>query len=218
MDLAFEKVRPFVIHAGEQVLVGIVLAFHVTVFALLTIPESITSVVSLGELAWDQLSSPGPHAPAGDLSFRLFKIWTSHVVDVELPRFRNFAARFDAKLASSLSSFDRRRNPGFGDANSPRFSSIVTVFCANSPAVQSSHVATTRVLRGRSRMPRPARELVALGLRTRMIESELRDFGVRLPCLNQEAIAKRPKTQRRPEGYSSAPVCARAAFCPNTIR
>ena len=60
MDLAFEKVRPFVIHAGEQVLVGIVLAFHVTVFALLTIPESITSAASMGELAWDQLSSPGP--------------------------------------------------------------------------------------------------------------------------------------------------------------
>ena len=86
MDLAFEKVRPLVIYVGEQVLVGIVLAFHVTVFALLTIPESISSPASLGGLAWDQLSSPGPHAPAGDLTFRLIKIWTNHVVDLEFPK------------------------------------------------------------------------------------------------------------------------------------
>ena len=108
MDLVFEKVRPFVTYVGEQVLVGIVLAFHVTVFALLTIPESISSATSLGGLAWDQLSSPSPHAPAGDLTFRLFKIWTNHFVDVEIPRFRNLAARFDGKLALSLSSFEQR--------------------------------------------------------------------------------------------------------------
>src|SRR6266404_7901171 len=89
MDNLFKKIRPLMIDASEQVLVGIVLAFHVTVFALLTIPESVSSPTSLGGLAWDQLSSPGPHAPAGDLSLRLFKIWTSHVVDVELARFRN---------------------------------------------------------------------------------------------------------------------------------
>jgi hypothetical protein len=51
MDLIFEKVRPFVTYVGEQVLVGIVLAFHVTVFALLIIPESISSPTSLGGLA-----------------------------------------------------------------------------------------------------------------------------------------------------------------------
>src|SRR6266478_596649 len=125
MDLAFEKVRPLVIYVGEQVLVGIVLAFHVTVFALLTIPESISSPASLGGLAWDQLSSPGPHAPAGDLSLRLFKIWTSHVFDVELARFRNLAARIDRKLASSLSSFARRSGfltrPGSTPAHVPMF-------------------------------------------------------------------------------------------------
>src|ERR1700687_2668807 len=108
MDRLFEKVRPLMIYASEQVLVGIVLAFHVTVFALLTIPESISSATSLGGLAWDQLSSPSPHAPAGDLTFRLFRIWTNHVVDVEIPRFRNLAARFDGKLALSLSSFEQR--------------------------------------------------------------------------------------------------------------
>ena len=104
MDLLLEKVRPLMIYASEQVLVGIVLAFHVTVFALLTIPESISSATSLGGLAWDQLSSPSPHAPAGDLTFRLFRIWTNHVVDVEIPRFRNLAARCDGKLSLRLSS------------------------------------------------------------------------------------------------------------------
>jgi hypothetical protein len=108
MDRLFEKVRPLMIHASEQVLVGIVLAFHVTVFALLTIPESISSATSLGGLVWDQLSSPSPHAPAGDLTFRLFRLWTNHVVDVEIPRFRNLAARFDGELALSLSSLEQR--------------------------------------------------------------------------------------------------------------
>jgi hypothetical protein len=108
MDLLLEKVRPLMIYASEQVLVGIVLAFHVTVFALLTIPESISSATSLGGLAWDQLSSPSPHAPAGDLTFRLFRIWTNHVVDVEIPRFRNLAARCDGKLSLRLSSFKQR--------------------------------------------------------------------------------------------------------------
>jgi hypothetical protein len=108
MDLVFEKVRPFVTYVGEQVLVGIVLAFHVTVFALLTIPESISSATSLGGLVWDQLSSPSPHAPAGDLTFRLFRIWTNHVVDVEIPRFRSLAARFDGELALSFRSLEQR--------------------------------------------------------------------------------------------------------------
>lgn len=92
MDRLSEKLGNLIISAGEQFLVASVQAFHAIVFALLTIPESISSATSLGELAWDQLSSPGPHAPAGDLTFRLIKIWTNHVVDVELPRFRKLAA------------------------------------------------------------------------------------------------------------------------------
>lgn len=95
MERSYETLRHLIISAGEQVLVASVLAFHMIVFALMTIPETISSATSLGELAWDQLSSPSPHAPAGDLTFRLIKIWTTHVVEVELPRVRNLAARFD---------------------------------------------------------------------------------------------------------------------------
>ena len=89
MERFIKKLRDLIRSGGEQVLVASVMAFHVIVFALLTIPESITSATSLGDLAWDQLSSPSPHAPAGDLTFQLIKFWTNHVVDVELPRFRN---------------------------------------------------------------------------------------------------------------------------------
>lgn len=107
MDLLLEKLRGLIISASEQILVAIVLAFHVITFALLTIPESITSATSLGELLWDQFSSPSPHLPAGDLTFRLIKIWTNHVVDVEIPRVRNLAARFDWEFALSHRSLER---------------------------------------------------------------------------------------------------------------
>jgi len=106
MDRLFEELRTLIRSAGEQVLVATVLAFYVIVFAILTIPESISSVTSLGELAWDQLSSPSPQAPT-DLTFRLIKIWTNHLVDVQVPRLRYLTTRFDWKLAFSLRSLER---------------------------------------------------------------------------------------------------------------
>jgi hypothetical protein len=108
MDRLSENLRNLIISACEQFLVASVQAFHAIVFALLTIPESVSSVTSLGELAWDQVSSPGPHAPAGNLTFRLIKIWTNHVVEVELPRLRNLAAHFDWKFALSLHALEWR--------------------------------------------------------------------------------------------------------------
>lgn len=108
MDRLIEKLRRLIISACEQVLVASVLAFHVITFALLTIPESIASATSLGDLIWDQFSTPSPHLPAGDLTFQLIKIWTNHVVDVELPRFADLATRFDSNLALSLRSLERR--------------------------------------------------------------------------------------------------------------
>jgi len=95
--------------ACEQFLVASVQAFHAFVFALLTIPESISSATSLGDLAWDQLSSPGPRVPAGDLTFRLIRIWMNHLVEVELPRVRSLATRFDWESALSLRSLEWRR-------------------------------------------------------------------------------------------------------------
>jgi hypothetical protein len=50
MDRLFKKLRSLTISAGEQVLVASVPAFHMIVFAWMTIPESISSVALLGEL------------------------------------------------------------------------------------------------------------------------------------------------------------------------
>lgn len=102
MERLIEKLRCLITSASEQVLVASVVAFYVIAFALLTMPESVSCATSLRDLAWDQLSTPNPQTPAGDLTFRLIQIWMNHVVDVELPRVRNLARRFDWKLAIAL--------------------------------------------------------------------------------------------------------------------
>jgi hypothetical protein len=91
MDHSFKKLRTLIIRAGEQVLVASVLAVHLIAVAILTIPDSL-SVTSMGDLVWDQFSTPSPHAPAGDLTFKLLKIWLDHVIDVEIPRIRSISA------------------------------------------------------------------------------------------------------------------------------
>ena len=105
MDRLLKELRTLIVRAGEQILVASVLASHLIAVAILTIPDSL-SVTSISDLVWDQFSTPSPHAPAGDLTFRLLKIWTDHIVDVELPRFRNIstiAARiFTAYLSKTL--------------------------------------------------------------------------------------------------------------------
>jgi hypothetical protein len=112
MDLLFEKLRRLIIRAGEQILVMGVTAFYLIIFALLTIPDSV-SASSLADLVWDQFSTPSPRAPAGDLTFWLLKIWAYHIVDVELPRFRNLfsevAGQVFAARASKTSRIQTRR-------------------------------------------------------------------------------------------------------------
>ena len=96
MDRLFKKLRSLIIRAGEQILVASVLAFYLILVAMLTIPDSL-SLISLSDLVWDQFSTPSPHAPAGDVTFKLLKIWADHIFDVEVPRIRcisAFAAQF----------------------------------------------------------------------------------------------------------------------------
>src|SRR5690348_2800300 len=82
MELLAEKIRDLIVSACEQFIVASVQGFHAIIFALLTVPECVSSATSLSHLAWDQVSSPGPHAPAGDLTLPAIKIWTNHVVEV----------------------------------------------------------------------------------------------------------------------------------------
>jgi len=98
MEPLAEKLRNLIVSACEHFIVASVQGFHAFVFALLTIPECISSVTSLSQLAWDQLSSPSPHAPAGDLSLHLIKIWINHVVEIVVPQVRSRAAQADLIL------------------------------------------------------------------------------------------------------------------------
>jgi hypothetical protein len=106
MERLAKKVRILIVSACEQFIVASVQGFHAIFFALVTIPECICSVTSLSQMAWDQVSSPSPHAPAGDLTLPVIKIWTNHVVEIELPRFRNLVVRFDWQSALILSSLE----------------------------------------------------------------------------------------------------------------
>ena len=88
-------------NASPQAVVATVLATHVAVLALLAVPEMSRTIVSsliwLGELGWDQLSSPTPPTPAGDITPRVIRIWTNHVAEVELPRLLLAVARIDCQ-------------------------------------------------------------------------------------------------------------------------
>src|SRR6266481_8877663 len=98
MELLVEKIRHLIVSASEQFIVASVQGFHAIVFALLTVPECISSATSISQLAWDQVSSPSPHAPAGDLTIHLIKIWTNHVVEVVVPQVRSRATQADLTL------------------------------------------------------------------------------------------------------------------------
>ena len=93
MELLAEKIRNLIVSACEHFIVASVQGFHAIVFALLTVPECISSATSISHLAWDQMSSPGPQAPAGDLTLHLIKIWTNHVVEVVVPRVHSRATQ-----------------------------------------------------------------------------------------------------------------------------
>jgi hypothetical protein len=95
MELIAEKIRNLIVSACEQFIVASVQGFHAIVFALLTVPECICSATSISHLVWDQMSSPGPHAPAGDLTLPVIKIWTNHVVEVVVPRVRSRVTEVD---------------------------------------------------------------------------------------------------------------------------
>jgi len=94
MDRIFEKLHRLILDAVEQLLVATLMALYLIAFALLTAPGSTYSLTALCGLAWDQLSSPSPHAPAGDLNFWMIRFWTNHLIHIEFPRLRHVAIRF----------------------------------------------------------------------------------------------------------------------------
>jgi len=92
MNYVLKKLNSIIGNASPQAIVATVLAMHLAVLASVVVPElSCTigsSLIWLGQLGWDQLSSPSPPTPAGDITMRVIRIWTNHVAEVELPQLR----------------------------------------------------------------------------------------------------------------------------------
>jgi hypothetical protein len=102
MNYVLKKLSDIIGNASPQATIATILATHVAVLALLAVPELsctiASSLIGLGELGWDQLSSPSPPTPAGDITLRVIRIWTNHVAEVELPRLRLAVARIDCEM------------------------------------------------------------------------------------------------------------------------
>jgi hypothetical protein len=96
MDYALEKLDRIIASARTQVIVAAVSAIvAVIVVAFLSAPEFLDAVISIVtsflQFAWDYVTSPNPPMPAGDLTMRLIRLWSLHIVEVEFPRLREVA-------------------------------------------------------------------------------------------------------------------------------
>ncbi len=84
--------------AGPRALIAIMLTIHVMVVVLLAVPAfrcvAVSCTTSLGHIVWNHVSSPSAPRPAGDLTMSLIKLWSNHILEVELPWLRQKAERF----------------------------------------------------------------------------------------------------------------------------
>jgi hypothetical protein len=90
MNYVLKNLGSIIGNASPQAIVATVLAMHVAVLALLAVHELgctiASSLIWLGQLGWDQLSSPSPPMPAGDITMRLLRVWANHIIEVEVPK------------------------------------------------------------------------------------------------------------------------------------
>ncbi len=88
MNYVRNNLEIFISNAIQQAIVATVLTILGSL-AVSELSDTIASAVSaLAQLGWVQLFSPSPPTPAGDITLRVIRIWTSHVAEVELPRLR----------------------------------------------------------------------------------------------------------------------------------
>ena len=93
MNYVRNNLEIFIRNAIQQAIVATVLTILGSLAAS-ELSDAVASPVSvLTQLGWDQLFSPSPPTPAGDITLRVIRIWTSHLAEVELPRLRHWAAR-----------------------------------------------------------------------------------------------------------------------------
>jgi hypothetical protein len=81
---------------STQVIVVAALAIEAAIVLITTaVPDFgcalLSSATSLGRTVWDQLSTPSPPMPAGDITLRLIRIWLNHAIEVELPQLSGLA-------------------------------------------------------------------------------------------------------------------------------
>ena len=101
MNYVRNNLEIFIRYAIQQAIVAAVLAILGSL-AGFELGDTVASAVSaLAQLGWDQLFSPSPPTPAGDLTPRVIRTWASHVAEVELPRL--------AGVTPALSGSDRLR-------------------------------------------------------------------------------------------------------------
>ena len=103
MNYVRNNLEIFIRYAIQQAIVAAVLTI-VSSLAGSELSDTVASAVSaLAQLGWDQLFSPSPPTPAGDITAWVIRIWTSHVAEVELPRLGR------AGVTPALSGSDRLR-------------------------------------------------------------------------------------------------------------
>jgi hypothetical protein len=98
MNYAPEKLRRIIVSLPARVPEGTLLAMDAVIVLLVLVPilalsdAASSAVSSFLQLVWDQLSTPSPPMPAGDLTMQLLKTWALYVVEVKFPRLREIGA------------------------------------------------------------------------------------------------------------------------------
>src|SRR5216684_2720818 len=90
MNNSLKKLTSIATNSSNRVLLAAVVAIQVIVIALIAFASFRCAVESftiyVGQLAWNQLSTPSPPTPAGDITMQVIRIWMNHVVEVKLPQ------------------------------------------------------------------------------------------------------------------------------------
>src|SRR5712692_498980 len=94
MNYVLENLRRITITNNPRIRVAAVLVTVaiIILFRLLSVPTFFNAknsgVTTFLQFVWDQVSSPSPPAPAGNLTMRLIRMWSLHFVEVTLPELR----------------------------------------------------------------------------------------------------------------------------------
>ena len=108
MNYVRNNLEIFIHYAIQQAIVAAVLTI-VCSLAGSELSDTVASAVSaLAQLGWDQLFSPSPPTPAGDITARMIRIWTSYVVAGVTPALRQGCPLHPVVQAGSVVAAEQR--------------------------------------------------------------------------------------------------------------